>query len=199
MSVRFPTLALAAAHTSYRANEDVWIGGGATLGDEVSGYYVFRRGANTPAGPGVIVVPNGRLERTSDPNAQFDALAVRTAERLRPDLNDLEARIGTMELTLSNALINLPAQVAEHLKTGDPLSIAGEVSAVGGASAADIGTEVAAKVNGLPAGVAWIRTTTVSGSSGTTTLNGVGSNGTAYTRTISESGDTTTISAWVPA
>ena len=152
MSIRFPTLALAVAYTSYKANEDVWVGGGSALGDEVSGYYVFRLGADTPAGPGVIVVPNGRLERTSDPNAQFEALAAKTAEQLRPDLNDLEAKIGTMELTLSNALSNLPAQVAEHLKTGDPLSIAGQVSAVGGASAADIGTEVAAKVldvNGL--------------------------------------------------
>lgn len=146
MSVRFPTLALAVAYTGYKANEDVWVGGDTQLGDHAAGYYVFRRGADTPAGPGVIVVPNGRLERTSDPNAQYDALAVRTAERLRPDLDDLDARIEAMETALSNAINNLPAQVAEHLKTGDPLSIAGEVSAVGGASAADIGTEVAAKV-----------------------------------------------------
>lgn len=138
MSIRFATLAKAVAHSTYKPNEDVWIGGGATLGDEVSGYYVFRRDADTPAGPGVIVVPNGRLERTSDPNAQFDALAVRTAERLRPDLDDLDTRIGAMELTLSNALINLPAQVAEHLKSGDPLSIAGEVTATGAATAAEI-------------------------------------------------------------
>lgn len=122
MSIRFATLAKAVAHSTYKPNEDVWIGGDAELGDWASGYYVFNRGSTADPGPNVIAVPNGRLERTSDTGAQLDALAEKTAEQIRPDLAEIDQRLLTLEeglgtiATAINAMAtNLPGAIATQL------------------------------------------------------------------------------------
>ena len=48
MTVRFDKASAAAVFPNYKADESVWIGGGAALGDSVAGWYVYRR-ASTEA------------------------------------------------------------------------------------------------------------------------------------------------------
>ena len=88
MTQRFQTVAEAAAFTSYKSGEDVWINSGPELGSEGAGWFVFRPGL----GSGILVT-NGRLVRTSSTIAQYAALSERIHADLKPEFDDIDSRL----------------------------------------------------------------------------------------------------------
>lgn len=118
MTQLFQSAAEAMAFVGYKSGEDVWINSGSELGSGGAGRFVFRVGS----GPG-LVTTEGRLVRVTSTLDQYAALSNRIRSDLKSEFDDIDARIEAMELTLSNALANLPAAVSSSLKGGAPLPV----------------------------------------------------------------------------
>ena len=120
----FTSFVEAQTFEKFNDGDEVWIGGNELASDAGAGRFVFRQGATGSATNDRIVVPAGRLLRTSSTDRALDRLATLVAAKIKPDLDDIESKVDAQALAISNMSLNLPTNISTALVSGDPLPVA---------------------------------------------------------------------------